>query len=236
MIKYILFDLDATLLPLRQDEFLYTYLDLVSDKLAQHGYDKQKMVESIKLGLYAMMNNDGTITNEQAFWNCYTKIYGEEAKADEVVFDDFYRNEFNIAKKKCSFENPQIPQMVKKLKQDGFILAIATNPVFPTIATYNRINWANLNVEDFEFFTTYEHHSFCKPNPMYYVEVLKRLGAKPEECLMVGNDVEEDMVAEKAGIKVFLLTDCLVNHKNQTYEQYPQGNVDDLMEFISKLN
>ena len=31
---------------------------------------------------------------------------------------------------------------------------------------------------------------------------------------MVGNDVGEDMVAEKLGMQVFLLTDCLINIKN----------------------
>ena len=41
------------------------------------------------------------------------------------------------------------------------------------------------------------------PNPKYFVEAAERFGLKPEECLMVGNDAEEDVAAMKAGMQVF---------------------------------
>ena len=63
-----------------------------------------------------------------------------------------------------------------------------------------------LEPEDFEIFTTYENYHFCKPNLNYYKEVVEKLGVKPEECLMVGNDVGEDMVTEELGMKVFLMS------------------------------
>lgn len=37
------------------------------------------------------------------------------------------------------------------------------------------------------------------------------LAMKEEETVMIGNDVGEDMVAAQLGMKVFLLTDCLIN-------------------------
>ena len=36
----------------------------------------------------------------------------------------------------------------------------------------------------------------------------------PEECLMVGNDVEEDLVAGTIGVQTVLVTDCLINTKS----------------------
>ena len=52
---------------------------------------------------------------------------------------------------------------------------------------------------------------------------------------MVGNDVSEDMVAEKLGMKVFLITDCVINKENIDISQYPNGSFDDLLEYIEKL-
>ena len=53
---------------------------------------------------------------------------------------------------------------------------------------------------------------------------------------MVGNDVEEDMVAESLGMKVFLLDKCLINKKEKDVSVYPRGDHDSLMNFISMLD
>ena len=52
---------------------------------------------------------------------------------------------------------------------------------------------------------------------------------------MVGNDATEDMIAEKVGIKVFLLPKWLVNRDNLDISAYPQGDFDDLMTYIDSL-
>ena len=52
---------------------------------------------------------------------------------------------------------------------------------------------------------------------------------------MVGNDVGEDMIAEKLGMKVFLLTDCLINKANVDISVYPHGSFDDLKNFLNTL-
>ena len=117
----------------------------------------------------------------------------------------------------------------------GFDLILATNPIFPAIATQSRIRWAGMLPEDFRLVTTYENSHFCKPNPNYYRQILHNLNLQPEECLMVGNDVAEDMVARELGMKVFLLTDCLINRKNLPTDSYPQGSFEALMDYIQTL-
>ena len=52
---------------------------------------------------------------------------------------------------------------------------------------------------------------------------------------MVGNDVAEDLVAAGLGMKVFLLTDCIINKKNEDISRYPQGGFDELMGFLGAL-
>ena len=107
--------------------------------------------------------------------------------------------------------------------------------MFPSIATESRIRWAGLEPEDFEIFTTYENYHFCKPSLNYYKEVIENLGVKAEECLMVGNDVGEDMVTEQLGMKVFLLPADLINKEGKDISGYPQGALSDLMEFVDEL-
>lgn len=126
--------------------------------------------------------------------------------------------------------------MIDTVHACGLRTALATNPIFPAMATERRIAWAGLSTSDFELYTTYENSRFCKPNPDYYRDVMQTLGVSPEECLMVGNDVGEDMIAEKLGCRVFLLTDNLINPKNVDISVYPHGSYEDLLTFIKSLN
>ena len=147
------------------------------------------------------------------------------------MFDEFYETEFDKVKAVCG-HNPKAKETVDTLKKMGYKVALATNPIFPERATRWRINWAGLEPNDFEFYTTYENINCCKPNPAYFIEVAKRIGVRPQECLMVGNDVSDDMPAAKVGMKVFLLTDCLINKTKEDITNYPNGSFEELMEYI----
>ncbi len=233
-IKVVLFDLDGTLLPMDQDTFIKAYLGGMAKKLAPHGYDPEKLVKAVYAGMKAMTGNDGTCTNEEAFWNAFTGILGEQVREDLPIFDDYYRNEFQEVKKICGFL-PEAAETVRTIKEKGFRVALATTPMFPSVATESRIRWAGFELEDFEIFTTYENYHFCKPNLNYYKEVVEKLGVKPEECLMVGNDVGEDMVTEELGMKVFLMPADLINKVGKDISVYPQGDFADLLSYIETL-
>lgn len=234
-IKAVLFDLDGTLLPMDQDTFIKAYLGGMAKKLAPHGYDPEVLVKAVYAGMKAMTTNDGSNTNEVAFWNAFTSILGEKVREDMPIFDDFYRNEFQDVKNICGFL-PEAAPTVRKLKEMGYRVALATTPMFPSIATESRIRWAGMEPEDFEIFTTYEHYHFCKPNLNYYKELIEKMGLQPEECLMVGNDVGEDMVTEELGMKVFLLPADLINKVGKDISQYPQGDLTDLVKYIEGLD
>ena len=233
MIKNILFDLDGTLLPMDQDKFANGYFRRLVKKLAPLGYEPQKTVDGIWAGTAAMVKNDGKRTNEEAFWIKFEEIFGERVNNDKPVFDDYYRNEFNEVKSDCGF-NPAAADTVRKLKEKGFKLILATNPIFPAVATESRIEWAGLDKNDFELYTAYENSHYCKPNPAYYSEIIEKLSLNPSECLMVGNDATEDTAANELGIEVFLLTDCLINKKGIDISRYPNGGFDELLEYIEK--
>ncbi len=232
-IKAIFFDLDGTLLPMNQDEFISNYFKMLTKKLSEHGYEPTEFSRAMWQSITDMITNDGTKTNEEVFWNRMKSYYGEKIIDDKYIFESFYENNFD-ALRVCTSRDGGAKRVIDLIKKKGARLVLATNPVFPRIATHKRIGWAGLNKDDFEIITTYENSSFCKPNTHYFLDLLERMNLKPEECIMVGNDTSDDTPARTIGMKVFLLTQCLINTKNIDINDYPHGSFDDLCDFINK--
>ena len=234
MIKYVLFDLDGTLLPMDQEAFVGAYFGALAKKLAPYGYESEGLVKAIWQGMGAMIKNDGSATNEERFWGVFDAVYGDRARADKWVLDEFYERDFDKIKEVCGFDK-RARAVLDLVKERGFIPVLATNPVFPPLATERRMGWAGLTPSDFALFTHYENSRHCKPNVAYYEDILSHLGADATECVMVGNDVREDMVARTLGMRVFLLTPCLINKDGEDIEKFPHGDFDALLSFISGL-
>lgn len=234
MITTVLFDLDGTLLPMDQEKFVQDYLGRMARKLAPHGYDPKLLTAGIWKGTSAMVKNDGSRRNDEVFWNVFNSVMGKDCQQDEKHFMEYYRNEFQEVRHVCGFES-RSAELIAMLKSKGIRVALATNPLFPAIATQSRVKWAGMNPDDFEFITTYENSRYCKPNPDYYRDIMAKLNLKAENCLMVGNDVTEDMVAQELGMKVFLLTDNLINRESKDISSYSHGSFGELMTFIQEL-
>lgn len=231
-IKAVLFDLDGTLLPMDQDQFVMSYLGLLAKRLAPLGYDAEKLMKVMWVGVGSMVKNDGSCTNEEVFWKVFTETFGEESLKDKSFIDEFYHNEFNQVSKVCGFAK-DAKEIVEFVKEKGKMPVLATNPLFPHAATENRMRWTGLEPEMFAAYTTYENCHYCKPNPKYYLELLQKLDLKPEECIMVGNDYDEDLVPTATlGMQGFLLTDCLINKREQDLSGCPQGGFKELKEYL----
>lgn len=231
-ITTVLFDLDGTLLPMDQDLFVQAYFGGLVKKAAHQGYEGRKLIESLWQCIDAMVRNTGEASNETVFWEVFSRIHGPDARKDEGVFADFYRHEFQQVQAACGFQ-PLAKPLIEQLKAQGKRLVLATNPLFPSIATESRIRWAGLAPEDFELYTTYENSFHCKPSLDYYRDILHKLQLDPRECLMVGNDVEEDLIAAQLGMQVFLITDCLISRRDTDLSAFPHGSFQQLFEYLS---
>lgn len=235
-VKAVLFDLDGTLLSMDQDEFVKEYLIALVTFMAPHGYDPDALAKAIWKGTAAMVNNDGSEINEKAFWKVMkTAFPKKDLEADSSLFDKFYAEKFDGVGEKVSRVDPDALKTVKLIKEKGLPVVLATNPLFPSVATEKRIRWAGFDPSDFAFFTTYENSSYSKPNPDYYRSVAEKLGVECCECLMIGNDYIEDMIAQTLGMKVFLLTDHLYNAKDADLSRYPHGSFNDLIEYMKNI-
>ena len=234
MIKAVLFDLDGTLLPMDEEIFIKDYFTSLIKKISPHGYDPDQLVSGIWKATKSMMTNNGEKLNEHVFWEDFSKTMGEEVLEHMPLFEDFYNNDFDLLSSSCGY-NEKAKEVVGKVKNMGYRVVLATNPVFPKAATEKRLKWVGLSPQDFELCTTYENSSYCKPNIKYYEHILNEIGCKAEECLMVGNNATEDMIASTLGMKVFLLTDCLINKEDKDISNYPSGSYDELIKYIDSL-
>ena len=231
-ITTVLFDLDGTLLPMDFPAFLKGYFGGLTSYLAPHGHDPKAIGDAIWAGMRVMFANDGSRLNEEAFWEGFEAAYG--SRGDSDLFDAFYRERFDDIAKICGY-TPEAKRVVDFLKSKGVRVVLATNPAFPDIATEKRMRWAGLEPSDFELYTTFTNSHFCKPTLEYYQEILDKLGVSAEECLMVGNDVDDDMPAAELGMQVFLLDECLINNSNKDISCYRRGDYAALKRYLCEI-
>jgi FMN phosphatase YigB (HAD superfamily) len=231
----ILFDMDGTLVPMDMNTFTNAYMQAVEDKFAR-ATDTKKLVRDIFYGTMKMVSDlDPSRTNRQVFWEHFSPQVGMPEEVLEPLFLEFYTSEFTRLKESLPGGNPLARPLMEKLFQAGCRVAIATNPLFPSCAIMERLSWVGVRDFPYNLVTTYENMHFCKPHIEYYKEVIDLLGVSPRECLMVGNDVEEDLAARKLGIRVFLVEDWLLNARNLPVEADYRGSFQDLVEFVDQV-
>ena len=58
-------------------------------------------------------------------------------------------------------------------------------------------------------------------------EICKKQDIKPEDSIMIGNDVDEDLCSAKLGFDTYLITDTIVNRDNKDYSDYKNGSFEE---------
>lgn len=228
----ILFDLDGTLLPMDIELFEKGYFKGLCEAITE--LSSKEVIASVWEGVKAMVKNDGSVTNREAFAKAFTEAAGMDYYENEERFLEYYRVGFQECAKVCGITDVS-RKIVETLQKKGYTVAIATNPIFPEIATYSRLRWLGIDPESLSLVTTFDNSHTAKPNPAYYQEVCDKLGVKPEDCIMIGNDVEEDGCAATLGIEVKLVTDCLLNTKKLPMDSFEQGSLEDVLVWAENL-
>lgn len=233
MYKAILFDLDGTLLHMDQDAFLKVYMKELIGAILPMGGDASVIKSAFFKGVEAMILNDGTRSNHDAFWDCFMETVGGDRQAYIDTSDAFYLNGYDVVKSMTAI-NPWARQAIELAHLRAEKVVLSTNPVFPRVAQIKRLNWGGLSENDFDLITDYKSDSFCKPNPKYYLSICQRIGVEPKDCLMVGNDASDDMKgASEAGMDSFLVTDCLIESEKYIWTG-KRGTFAELVEYLEK--
>lgn len=231
----ILFDLDGTLLPMDYEEFARAYLKLLAQTSAPLGYEPKGLIDALWAGVRRITDNDGARTNYEVFWDTFSERLGDREKVmgDIPAFNRFYTHEFELARP-ATGDNPLAPEAVRLARQKADCVILATMPQFPRDGIITRLRWVNLSPEDFDDITGYEDWSYSKPNPAYYTAILAKHGVRPENALMIGNDVREDIsAAQAAGIRTYLVTDWMIGADDTP--ETAQGTFAQMLDFLKAL-
>lgn len=180
--KLVIFDLDGTLLDTLDD-----LSAAVNHAMQQRGFPLHTRDEYMK-----MVGHGARNLMRQALPSDHK---GDEALIDAVLAD--FRAYYNTHIDMHTQPFPGIRELVKKLHQEGVMLAVASNkfqegtehlikeffPEIPFVAVLgNRPNFP------------------LKPDPEVVGEVLRRSGAKREETVMVGDSDTDMETAVNGGI------------------------------------
>ena len=237
MINTILFDLDGTLLRFTQKAFIDAYFGELSKVFNRMGLDVEQSVKAVWAGTRSMVLNDGGCFNSKRFWDAFGETMGlgaEQVDKVEAACDSFYANEFDSVK--SIVEHSDIPnRIVRSLRQKGYKLILATNPLFPLCGVETRLAWCGIDPCCFSLITHYGNSKFCKPNIEYYKEILDKTGKEPHQFRMIGNNPAEDMIAAELGMEVFLVTDYMEDDSGTDITRYRRGSLVELEATLSLL-
>jgi FMN phosphatase YigB (HAD superfamily) len=230
-ITTLFFDLDGTLLPMDMEYFVTNYFKKLAPRFVPFLEPKQFIAHLWSATKAMLTNTNPEYANETVFWEHFTTLVPVPREVLEPLFDDFYHNEFKTLEP-FTQPSPIVPEIIDLAHKQGFELVLATNPVFPSVATRERMRWAGIQEYPWKLVTTYENSRYCKPNPEYFQDILKAIGRVPTECLMIGNDMQEDMGASDLGLYTFLVTDGLIDKGSPQYTPTFQGSLTDLKTFF----
>ena len=229
----LLLDLDDTLLDLNMDEFIPVYFKAFSNFLANL-VKPEDMIPALKEGTHYMMSStDPGYTLQEKFDSIFFPKLGIPKEKLQPQIDRFYDDVFPSLSYITS-PRPKAVSFIEWAFEQGYSLAISTNPVFPLKAIHHRMRWAGLPPEKYHFITVsaYERYHFTKPHPAYFAEVLGNMGWPDAPILMVGDDVERDLTGSASlGLPVFWINKSNIDYPaGQRYKQ--RGSIGDVRPWL----
>ena len=203
----LLIDLDDTLLSNDIEIFQKAYFKRLAEAL-QPWASMEKFLPAMISAVQAMLDKKTpTLTMEERFDQVFYPQIGAAKPALIEVINQFYAKTFPELRKYTA-PRPEAIELVRSAISRGWEVVVATNPLFPWTAIQQRLDWAGLSPDEFEFklVTSYEKSHFSKPHPAYYAEILGCLNWPSGPLVMIGNSLEDDILpAEKLGLPTYWL-------------------------------
>ena len=231
--KAAFLDLDGTLLPMDIDDFLNAYFKLLTKEFSGI-FEAEQFINNLMYATDQMINNCGEKLNSEIFIKEFFNLFKVDNQQEIMEkFELFYKEKFPLLKSQVN-QRGLANRLIEVLKKDGFLLVLATNPIFPVEAIEERLRWVEINPEDFLLITNYQNMHYCKPNINYYKEIMELLDLEAADCMMIGNDAQEDMVAGDLGMETYLVTDFLIDGNKGEKKIDWQGSMEDLVNHFSR--
>jgi len=202
--KAVLFDMDGTLI-----DSVGIWNEVDRRLIAALG---EKDPENVNVqGL-----RDAALAKYNTSDNPYRDYCGELARrySSDLSMDEVVRMRTEISKGLLKDEvdyKPHVPELLKLLKDRGYILGIVSTTRRANIAVYlnenrNIIEKAPLD-KYFSFIYTKEDAAEIKPSPAIYEKVFAEQDLKPDECVVFEDSLVGVLAAKAAGIEVAAIYD-----------------------------
>lgn len=227
-IKHIFFDLDRTLWDFEAnskkalqeifleyelishfnhfESFHHTYLKINADLWKKYGKKK--------------------ITKEQLRDTRFLKTLEQHQVNDALLAEKISESYINLSPKQTLLF-PNALDTLSALKDKGYILHIITNG-FQEVQ-YIKLNESKLS-PFFDVIVCSEHIGFNKPDKRIFIHALELAGAKAEDSMMIGDDLQVDVLgANQVGMEAVLF-DPEKKHRSKAFRVI--NDLKEILEFL----
>lgn len=232
--KVIIFDMDGTLI-----DSIGIWNDIDEQLIKTIGNGK---IDDVDIGIQRDRKLEEYSKTQDAYLEYCGFLkdkYNSNKPKEEIktlryeIADNYLRN---VVDYKQDAEN-----VIKYLKEKGFVLVIASTTNDHTIEHYKKDNKniiTKANLEDF-FSIIYSKGAVkeLKPNPEVHYKILNELKVKPEECLIVEDSLIGVQAANNANIDVAVMYDKYSDgNRNEINKlsQYQFDNFKQMLNYIKK--
>ncbi len=210
MIKAVLLDLDNTLLYNPDSAFAAEFIRLADQFFEtrwQQSQVSRLLIESIQ-GL--QQDRHPKETNAETLFAWVAERAGRTLDDATSALLAFYQQRYPYLRS-CIESLGDVPvNLINWLRSQHYAVVIATNPIYPVSAIRQRLRWAGLSddLAEYALVTHAENMHFAKPDPAYYVEIVARVGVEPDEAVMIGDSLKNDIKpAGQAGLHAHPIAD-----------------------------
>lgn len=213
MIKAVLLDLDNTLLYSDERQFVGEYMRLLETHL-RHLWGETGLSEVLRDAIHDLAGErDAQTTNSDFVLQRLSQAVDCDPKTVRAVFTDFFSRDYSLLRR-CTEKVAGAAEAVDRIRAHNLAVVIATNPVYPAEAIQQRLAWAGLPeaLDAYTFVTTADNMHFVKPDPAYYAEVVARIGVEPDEAVVAGDSLTNDILpAALARLRTFHVSEAAHN-------------------------
>ena len=232
--KYIIFDLDGTLI----------------DSIGVWNITDYKLIKKysgVSVDLFEIQQFRDDFLNTHVDHDIYLSFcdylirkYHFKGISKEELLQDRWRISSDILENEMDYKEGVVP-LINRLKELGHTLILATMTTDVQMDIYTKKNNKMVNqmniLDTFDYIIKKEDVSKKKPNPEIYLKVLDYFHANKEECLIFEDSYTGVLAAKNAGIDVVNIYDSYADidrDKIRNITDYEINSYNEVLDYLNK--